>query len=254
MCPVDRRSSARTLRRRHRRQRSAGCIARGALSLECALGRGIGGRDRWRRFHMGSANGECGDDRDLPRVVRRRGRAGTRDMYRVLPASCGVDASGHAIAAPWRSAMVRLWSTPRAVLSSRTARGHPHLPLFRHQAHDDPFAHLGLQDISAWVDFTLLAKPRTPRASNSPALPPRRIFLAGTGIDPRNAAATQAPTRTRSRASPTRRGSCCCRGKWGALQVHGLAARVGYPAVRLRAQGLASHAMMGARVAPGSVR
>ena len=29
---------------------------------------------------------------------------------------------------------------------------------FRHRLSDDPFANVGLQDISAWVDFTLLAE------------------------------------------------------------------------------------------------
>ena len=29
---------------------------------------------------------------------------------------------------------------------------------FRHRFHDDPFARLGLQDITAWVDFTAVAE------------------------------------------------------------------------------------------------
>ena len=29
---------------------------------------------------------------------------------------------------------------------------------YRHRAHDDPFAYIGLQDISAWVDFTMVAE------------------------------------------------------------------------------------------------
>ncbi|MBC8028460.1 MAG: SAM-dependent methyltransferase, partial [Steroidobacteraceae bacterium] len=37
--------------------------------------------------------------------------------------------------------------------SSGTLRCH-----FRHRAHDDPFVHVGLQDITAWVDFTRVAE------------------------------------------------------------------------------------------------
>ena len=41
----------------------------------------------------------------------------------------------------------------RAERSRGTLRCH-----YRHRAHDDPFAHPGLEDITAWVDFTAVAE------------------------------------------------------------------------------------------------
>jgi SAM-dependent MidA family methyltransferase len=54
---------------------------------------------------------------------------------------------------------------------------------FRHQAHGDPFAHLGLQDISAWVDFTLLAEASQSASFELAGFTTQAHFLAGTGID-----------------------------------------------------------------------
>jgi SAM-dependent MidA family methyltransferase len=54
---------------------------------------------------------------------------------------------------------------------------------FRHRAHADPFIHLGLQDITAWVDFTLLAEASREARFQLGGFTTQAYFLAGTGID-----------------------------------------------------------------------
>ncbi|HEY2678018.1 MAG TPA: SAM-dependent methyltransferase [Steroidobacteraceae bacterium] len=54
---------------------------------------------------------------------------------------------------------------------------------YRHQAHADPFVHVGLQDISAWVDFTLLAEAARAAGFELAGFTTQAYFLAGTGID-----------------------------------------------------------------------
>jgi SAM-dependent MidA family methyltransferase len=54
---------------------------------------------------------------------------------------------------------------------------------FRHRAHDDPFFCPGLQDISAWVDFTRLAEASRACAFDLAGFTTQAHFLAGCGID-----------------------------------------------------------------------
>jgi len=54
---------------------------------------------------------------------------------------------------------------------------------FRHRAHDDPFLHPGLQDITAWVDFTALAEACRPAGCELAGFTTQAYFLAGLGID-----------------------------------------------------------------------
>jgi SAM-dependent MidA family methyltransferase len=54
---------------------------------------------------------------------------------------------------------------------------------FRHRAHDDVFLHPGLQDITAWVDFTLLAEASREAGFELAGFTTQAFFLAGTGID-----------------------------------------------------------------------
>ena len=54
---------------------------------------------------------------------------------------------------------------------------------FRHRAHDDPFLHPGLQDITAWVDFTALAEACGPAGCELAGFTTQAYFLAGLGID-----------------------------------------------------------------------
>jgi SAM-dependent MidA family methyltransferase len=54
---------------------------------------------------------------------------------------------------------------------------------YRHRAHSDPFLHVGLQDITAWVDFTLLAEASDAARFEVAGFTTQAYFLAGTGID-----------------------------------------------------------------------
>jgi SAM-dependent MidA family methyltransferase len=54
---------------------------------------------------------------------------------------------------------------------------------FRHRAHGDPFLMVGLQDITAWVDFTLLAEASREAGFQLGGFTTQAHFLAGTGID-----------------------------------------------------------------------
>jgi len=54
---------------------------------------------------------------------------------------------------------------------------------FRHRAHTDSFANVGLQDITAWVDFTLLAEASREAGFELAGFTTQAHFLAGMGID-----------------------------------------------------------------------
>jgi SAM-dependent MidA family methyltransferase len=54
---------------------------------------------------------------------------------------------------------------------------------FRHRAHADPLLHPGLQDITAWVDFTALAEACLAAGCELAGFTTQAFFLAGLGID-----------------------------------------------------------------------
>ena len=54
---------------------------------------------------------------------------------------------------------------------------------FRHRLSDDPFANLGLQDISAWVDFTRVAEASSQSGFELAGFTTQAHFLAGLRID-----------------------------------------------------------------------
>ncbi len=54
---------------------------------------------------------------------------------------------------------------------------------FQHRAHGDPFMHPGLQDITAWVDYTRLAEASRNADFTLSGFTTQSFFLAGLGID-----------------------------------------------------------------------
>jgi SAM-dependent MidA family methyltransferase len=68
---------------------------------------------------------------------------------------------------------------------------------FRHRAHDDPFLHPGLQDITAWVDFTRLAEAAAAVDLEVAGYCTQAAFLLGGGIDAELARAGDALERAR---------------------------------------------------------
>jgi SAM-dependent MidA family methyltransferase len=75
------------------------------------------------------------------------------------------------------------YGLPRAQLyhperSAGTLRCH-----FRHRAHDDPFVNVGLQDITAWVDFTRVAEAADGAGLEVLGFATQAAFLIGAGIE-----------------------------------------------------------------------
>ncbi|HLA70766.1 MAG TPA: SAM-dependent methyltransferase [Steroidobacteraceae bacterium] len=75
------------------------------------------------------------------------------------------------------------YGLPRAQLyhperSTGTLRCH-----FRHRAHDDPFINVGLQDITAWVDFTRVAEAADSARLAVRGFATQAAFLIGAGIE-----------------------------------------------------------------------
>ena len=54
---------------------------------------------------------------------------------------------------------------------------------YRHRAHDDPFAWPGLQDITAWVDFTAVAEAGLEGGLTLEGYTTQAAFLAGNGLE-----------------------------------------------------------------------
>ena len=54
---------------------------------------------------------------------------------------------------------------------------------YRHRVSSDPFAHVGLQDITAWVDFTSIAEGSREAGFELAGFTTQAHFLAGSGID-----------------------------------------------------------------------
>ena len=68
---------------------------------------------------------------------------------------------------------------------------------FRQRAHEDPFVNIGMQDITAWVDFTRVAEAAHDAGLAVSGFATQAGFLLGTGIDTLVAAADGAAQRAR---------------------------------------------------------
>ena len=68
---------------------------------------------------------------------------------------------------------------------------------FKHRAHDDPLTHIGLQDITAWVDFTRVAEAAVAARLDMRGFVTQAAFLLGTGIEALVAEATSTVERVR---------------------------------------------------------
>jgi SAM-dependent MidA family methyltransferase len=75
---------------------------------------------------------------------------------------------------------------------------------YRHRAHDDPFAHPGMEDITAWVDFTAVAEAADANGLEVLGFATQAAALLGLGIEAGVAGAPDEATRIR-RASEARR-------------------------------------------------
>lgn len=69
---------------------------------------------------------------------------------------------------------------------------------YRHRYHDDPFANVGVQDITAWVDFTAVAEAALSCGMDVMGFATQAHFLLGAGIDRRLEDLAHADTQTRA--------------------------------------------------------
>ena len=99
----------------------------------------------------------------------------------------------HLQLAPWLSAVsVRMTRGLALFIDYGYPRGEYYLPErnegtlmchYRHRAHDDPFFWPGLQDITAWVDFTALAEAADACGLDVQGYTTQGMFLAGSGLE-----------------------------------------------------------------------
>jgi SAM-dependent MidA family methyltransferase len=68
---------------------------------------------------------------------------------------------------------------------------------FRHRVHDDPYLNVGLQDITAWVDFTRLAQAADEAGLTVAGFATQAAFLLATGLETLVAEAADARERAR---------------------------------------------------------
>jgi SAM-dependent MidA family methyltransferase len=68
---------------------------------------------------------------------------------------------------------------------------------FRQRAHDDPFVNVGVQDITAWVDFTRVAEAAAESGMQVSGFTTQAAFLMGSGIDALMAQATSTVARAK---------------------------------------------------------
>jgi SAM-dependent MidA family methyltransferase len=54
---------------------------------------------------------------------------------------------------------------------------------FKHRAHDDPYINVGVQDITAWVDFTRVAEAAVASGLEVKGFSTQAAFLLATGIE-----------------------------------------------------------------------
>ena len=173
------------LRRRRARERGAGCAAGDALSLASREG---GDARSWasRARASGSSGRPARGRESLAAECARLAEAGGgwEDglCLGVLRAAHRVDGRGHGGAPRGPRAMDRLRLAPPPVLFARAARRHPDLPFPPARDRGSLFAP-GLEDITAWVDFTRLAQASAARGYELAGYTTQAHFLAGLAID-----------------------------------------------------------------------
>ncbi len=218
----------------HSRQRGAGRIAGVAHPLACGALRGTGGRPS-------GTTGSSG--------LRVRRASATAAACAALAAAGGGWEDGYVTEycprlKAWSAELTRtlnsgvaLWfdyGLPRSQYYFPERRDGTLLCHFRHRAHADPFLHPGLQDITAWVDFTALAEASRPAGCELAGFTTQAYFLAGLGID-REMRDLVRP-RCESLCAPRQPGPAAdAAGRDGrALQGDGVVAQYGRAAARLR--------------------
>lgn len=96
------------------------------------------------------------------------------------------------------------YGLPRRELYSSDRRAGTLRCHYRHRAHDDPFLFPGLQDITAWVDFTTVAAAATAAGLRVEGYTTQAQFLIDSGIEAEYLAATAGDVAERDRLQKSR--------------------------------------------------
>lgn len=116
--------------------------------------------------------------------------------------------------APWIAALAAVlecglvlacdYGLPRSALYHADRRDGTLRCHFRHRAHDDPLIHVGLQDITAWVDFTAVAEAAVDAGLEVAGFTTQAALLLALGIE-RDVGHTTPETARLARAAEARR-------------------------------------------------
>ncbi|GMU69772.1 MAG: hypothetical protein AMXMBFR37_21040 [Steroidobacteraceae bacterium] len=96
------------------------------------------------------------------------------------------------------------YGLPRAALYHPDRRDGTLRCHFRHRVHDDPLVHVGLQDITAWVDFTAVAEAAVDAGLEVAGFTTQAALLLALGIE-REVATTTPESARLARAAEARR-------------------------------------------------
>ncbi len=161
-----------------------------AMPVERFVLRGIPGHERKLRalgVGLGSEGFEWRDMAPTPELTHAVGQLDTSQL------ADGYTSELCLAFAPWLAelgarldegvALLIDYGLPRAQLyhperTRGTLRCH-----FRHRAHDDPFINAGLQDITAWVDFTRVAEAADAGGFDVLGFATQAAFLIGSGME-----------------------------------------------------------------------
>ena len=138
-----------------------------------------GRRDQRRGIHLGGASRECGDDANLPRTYPASGDRWDEGYTSEYCPRMGAWIEG--VTQPLARGAV-LWfdyGLPRAQYYLPERRDGTLVCHYRHRMSSDPFAHVGLQDITAWVDFTRVAEASRDAGLELAGFTTQAHFLAG---------------------------------------------------------------------------
>lgn len=179
-------------------------VMRGGAAWRLGVGRAAGAaRDDMPRFEWRArpADGACTGDADFVAAMAQR-LAALADAGVTLPEGCCGEF--HPQLAAWVASLADVLDAGLLLFVDyglpRTQLLHPDRVMgslrchHRHHAHGDPFLWPGLQDITAWVDFTALAEAGVAAGLEVAGFTTQAGFLLGGGIEARLAARLAPPT------------------------------------------------------------
>jgi SAM-dependent MidA family methyltransferase len=138
-------------------------------------------------------------DADVPADadITRQWATLTRDLPAALPGTYTTELC--TLLAPWMAGIAPVlqqgallffdYGLPRAQLYHPQRTQGTLRCYFRQQAHDNPYINIGLQDITAWVDFTAVAEAAVSCGLDVTGFTTQAAFLLATGIEGHVAAA-----------------------------------------------------------------